>query len=585
MSEIKNNTDSFDTVGLEEANQTKNVSTFKKIKAAAKRQLFNVRHSFSESCDKSFVSNLFDGLYFKILNCPLKVFGLFLVVMSFVSLVLSYAIRPDFHIFFTHANVFSTIILFLVGMILLTCRKRIGDVLSQSSVFSHLDIVYSQPAITALGTNERKSLLESYSTAFFTGILAGILSILLPSSSIVLFILALCYVVFVFARPECGLLFSLFTLPFFSTEISSFICILTFTALVYKFLRGKRHIDFKIMEGMLICAACYILLRCTIVGFTADKNDMLLQYIAFFLIFLTVISLVRTTSMLRRTISVIISVSRVYAILCLVFYICFVILGKDNTLIYFENLGLPGLVDAITSSSFLIPFLSIAVPLCFSSIFIRNSKEIVKNSIYFIIFLALSSFVSSLIFTMLLVLFSLLVIVMSSKKKLYLLIVAPPLAYGIFRLFGLIPERFLFVAQDFDKQPLSQYVAMFKNNVIFGSGTADSINASSGLLALLYTLGIVGSLIIIILIGMIIYKAVKSVISIRDKNIKISTYSHGLICSSFCFIATTLFFNTLQDFRPVLLFAAVLSLAFTGGRCFDEDYVDPYLLREQTNHN
>ncbi len=575
---------SAETLSFDDGENEVKKSSLEKLRAYLKKKLFALRHAFADRCDKSYLSNQFDNLYFSILNCQVSIFGTFMIVMSIISLALSYLIDSDLSSFLTNTNVYTTIVICVIGFAFLACRKTIGETLSQSSLFSHLDIVYSQPAIIA-DANAKRTIIENTSTAFFVGAIAGIISIIFPSISVLLFILAICYFIFVLARPECGLLFFLFTIPFFTAYVSSFISIITFLALLYKYLRGKRHIDFKLMEATLIFTVIYIVLRCSFTGLTSDKIPVLTEYIAFFLMFITVISLVRTTSMLRRSISVIIAISRVYALLCVIFYVCFIFLGRGMAIQYFEALGLYGLVSAMTSRSFIVSFLSIMAPLTFANIFIKNSKAVLKNFIYFIIYIAMSSFVDSFMFTLILIVFSLLTFLPERRKIGFIILLSPAIAYGIFKLFDMIPASFRFIADGVECVTINSYFEMLKGSLIFGSGIANQIGVQSGVLSLIYVLGIVGTAILSALICIIIHKAKKSVSLIKEKNIKISTYSHGLLSSAFSFIATTFFFNTLMDFRPVLLFAAILSLAFTGGRCFDEDYVDPNMLREQTIHN
>ena len=72
----------------------------------------------------------------------------------------------------------------------------------------------------------------------------------------------LCFLMII-NRPECGILLSVFFVPFFSIEFLNSIIAVTFVSMMYKYFRMKRHVSFGRDETLL----CILVLIFILYGF------------------------------------------------------------------------------------------------------------------------------------------------------------------------------------------------------------------------------------------------------------------------------------------------------------------------------
>ena len=588
---VNDTTGVFDTIELNENHKDASKHSLSDAFIShARSGLSKMRITFSKNCDSSIISSLLDRVYYGLLGCSMKVIATFLLSFSVISLCLGYFDSISFMMFLFNTNTVCTLALIILSLLFFTTKKSLGEIISSSRIASPLSIVYDQQSVFCVdGSPERKS--EGYSTAFFVGVLTGILSILFPAPAIITFLLSAVYCVFILGRPECGLLFSIFAIPFFNEITVIFLSLFTFIALIYKYLRGKRHIDFGLAQVIMLISMLYIILRGVYTNKVFVDYQQLFNFISFFLVCITAISLTRTTAILKRSIKIIMNISRIYAAILICYLVLCVIFSTRTTHNYLSNFALSGLMTSLTTERFIIPFLSIVFPLNFSLLISSvKSPERIKNIVFLIVLLVLCAYYGSYQFILTVLVFSLANIIFVKPKLLFLIIPCPAIAYGLVKLQELTPASFRISPTSTPNCNVEGILELFKKSPVFGVGigtsaydvmlpsSGNSVNSSA--LNLLAHTGFLGIVLLVALIFYMLYKAVKNIYRSSIKIESARTIAIGLVCSSMSLITCCFYCDGLSDYRIVYLFAIVLSLSYCAGRCYDADYIDSTSVRE-----
>lgn len=585
MSDKLNNsqTGSFDTIQLNEAeSDTSTVfGRLSNLKKLAKSSFNKFRRNFASHCDNSLIAGVMDKLYFSIIKSHLKIIGTFFLSFSLISIFVGYISNRNPFSYLTNVNSFGSFVILAISLFFLSSKKNVNDVLSYSKFVSDIGIVYTQFNVLEPDISTKKSG-ENYLTAFFAGVICGIISIFYPSATLALFVVTIVLVILILNRPECGLLMSFFTTPFFSETASVCLIFITFLSLIYRFLRRKRHIDLGITELLIILSSIYVMLRGIYPVSGVSSLTSSTEYICLFVVAIVTISLIRTTSMLRRTINVIMSVSRIYALMLALYYVLCILFDSQTVNIYLSNVSLSGIFSAVTSADFVVPFLSMAIPMHFMHLFEKKSSGKMINLIFMIVLLLCTLMFRSYLFTLTVIVSCIAVIAIQKPKLSLLLIPAPALAFGIIELSKLTPERFCVYSRVEEIKNAGSYLQLFSDNGLFGIGINDilPLNVNSSLMHLLLCIGVLGVIAIFATLFFLFFKAFKFVFAKNKNATRAKAYTAGLLCSSLSYIVTTIYTNSLSDFRVSMIFVIIISLAYVSGRCFEADYIAPDMIRE-----
>ncbi len=570
--------------------------TFKKILSYINKFGRRIRHSCATLCDTSMTSALLDSIYYRILSCPVKVAAVFLLSFSIVALIISGLISGgNIPAFLLNVNTYEQIIVFIVSLVLMTSGKKIGELLSGSRILSGLSIVYSQSGILA-ANSVSETAVAGYSTAFFVGILTGLSSFLHPVSDVILFIISLLCVIFIFNRPECGYLMILFILPLFSTNSVIAFSVITFAALVYKYIRGKRHINFGAAEVLLIISAVFMFIksRYTVSGIVS--YDTAFKFLIITLVSITTVNLVRSTSMLNKFIKLIIGISRLYAIIILIYYIMCVVFRRPAVDAYISNTLFSGLYESLTDANFIASMAVLVCPMNLALAFgaARTSQRI-RAVIYTAVLFMTSILVADYGCTLILVVSCIVVLSFFYNRFIMLVILSPLLTSIIMNTYNLIPDSFIVTAYpNLTVSNVSDYKdavsEAIKQNLLTGAGfgaknmslvlnTSSDTLLNSTAISLLVCTGLVGLLMILSAIVIMLFKCGKSIGETHSISLKAKSMSVGLFSSSLSFVLLSIVNNTFLNMRTMILFVIIISLGCTTKRCFDADYIEPGKVR------
>ena len=579
----QNNLPLQDNLSLTDSeNENAKVGKFSVLAANIRYKRDKIRRFFIKTNEKSLVVMLIEMIYYTLLSFKSKVIGVFLLSFGIISMILSTLISPTFGTFISSKATYDSLIIILMGLLLSATKKTVDEIISGSLIISPLNIVYSQPGI--ISSYKTAGTYNEYSSAVFLGIILGIISIIFPAASILGFILSLLYVLFILNRPECGILMIVLFLPFFSEFYVIVFSFITLFALVYKYLLGKRHISFSLIELMCLLCTAYITIRFLNSGNIKSELTEALSYILFFAVFISTANLVRSTSMYRRSLLIIINFTRIFTIILLAYYILSVILGFKVSEFLISS-GLSGLNSAIGQLGFIAPFIAMSIPLNLSYVLSTGrSAETVKGIIYLIILLTFAVFTESKALIPLVLVSCVIILAFKNRRAAFMIIAMPVITFAMDKLRPVIPAQYKLGFADADAYGWDSFNSVMRTSAAFGDGFSDNgtvINNTA--LKILGDVGIVGTIMFAAIFICALVVTIKTLC--KDKpyinRVKIFTIGQLVSCISFAIVCMTM--NSSADMRIVFMFSVVFSLAYTSVRCYEADYIDEFTVREYLN--
>lgn len=587
---IKNDEANIKNESLDSSEAVTKKSLLQGVSLLVKKFIKKIRHSFASACEESVIVKVIDSLYNVFLFCNIRFLAVFLTSFSISSLLINYLLVFNGIDFLFNTETITALALLLIGIILFTSKKTIGELLSSSKILSQLTIVYSQHAIISFEDIEKKPTIHT--SAIFSGIILGILSVAFPVSSILLFLASLIYFVFILNKPECGLALSICAFAFTESLFILVVSILTFVGLIYKYLRCKRHIDFNPMIGVMIAAAVYFVFRGYFTQSGIRSMTDTLSYLAFILTCIATVSLITSTAIMNRSIRLIVIISRIYTIIFLGYYAALIFFSPFKVYAFIDRFYLSGIAEAITNISFFAPFLALMLPLNFATMVAsKNATGFIKSIIYVALMLLCTTVVSSFAYTLVLLIACIVILFVYNKKFLLLLIPAPVAAYLIVKFYEFLPDAYSVSAFTQNNSVGESSVGLLKNNVLFGIGigkenlysliSSTDAHMNSSVLDLMLKIGVIG---LILILAVVVFMVVKNVVFIITcdpaQSYKVRIMSAGILASTLTFVTNCFYMDCLFDFRIVFLFALIMSLGYVSGKCIDSDYIDDTMVRE-----
>jgi len=538
-----------------------------------------LRRKFASACEASVLAGLLEKLYIRILTCKVRVAAVFLLSFGIVSLVFRYAVNLSVSHFIADNNTVSSLFLIIISLVLFTTNRTVHSLIMNSRLLGNLSIAYSEQSI--IFKNSGYIVNDTtYSTSFFLGIICGICSVVYPISAICTFILSILFVILIFNRPECGMLFMTALLPFLGKG-TIFLCVLiTFCALLYRYMLGKRHIKLGAAKIIMVISLIYLIVRGLLSG-TSFINTRFLIYVCFYLSAITAMSLIRSTAMFRRTVTVLITMTRAFSAVFALYYLGSIFFGKDSVSEFLNVMNIDSLTNSLTSTFFIVPFLCMSIPLNFAYLIgDSNGKNAVWNLLCLIVLLASLVYVSSYAVILICILSCVAVLFLFDKKYGLLAVPAPFIAYAIVKLFDLIPQAYKLTSVNEYVTDFGLFFDTFKKHILFGAGPDITDFSGNMMINVLVTFGLCGFILLSSILIYMTVKTIKSVSAYQMKSNKARFLTIGLLCAQLSFIALCMFTDIYCDLNAIFMFSAVITSSFVSGPCYLSDYVDASTVRE-----
>lgn len=583
---------------IEDISKTESLDTLEQLDSKSVNRIsafFNnfikkLRLSFASQCEESVLANAIDKLYTVFLYCNIRFIAVFLTSLSISSLLMNYLVLFNGVDYIFTVETISTLAILLIGILMFTSKKTVGELLSSSKVLSQLTIVYSQNAIISFDNVGRKN--SWHSSALFSGIILGILSIIYPVSGILLFLICVIYFVFILNKPECGLALAICTFAFSDSNSILFISLITFAALIYKFFRCKRHIEFNSMFLVMLISIVYFLFRGYFTQSGIRSIPDTFSYVSFILTCILTVSLITSTSILNRSIRLVVIISRIYTVVFLCYYASLIVFSPVKVFSFIDKFYLNGISEGISNISFFAPFIAIMLPLNFATMLAsKNASGFIKNVVYFICMLLCTSVVSSFAYTMILLIACVLILFIYNKKFIFLIFPTPVVAFFLVKIYDYLPDAYAVSVLTQKGTVGSSAAELLKSNAVFGIGigrtnfshviSSSEVYVNSTILDLMLKIGFVGVALILTVIAFMVVKNIAFIVTCDPaQSYKVRITSAGVLASSLAFLANCFYMDCLFDFRIVFLFSLIISLGYVSGKCIDSDYIDATMVRE-----
>ena len=564
-----------------------------------------LRNGFASFCERSVLSIFFDNLYYSLLSVPLKAVGLYLAVFSIFSFGASYLAERDLYAALFHDATFMLLCTLLISFFFFTANSSLGKALFESKLFSTLDVVHSGDS-KFIKCSEKIKTSGVYSTALFLGIISAVATYILSPISVILFVICLVYAVFVFNRPECGILLCISLCFFFPTVYLLCFILLTLIAFLYKYLRGKRHIGLGKSQILVILLAVSVFFSSFYNSTGKTDSVTCVKLIIIISLGFLAVNILRSTAILNKAVSLFADCcGAISTILVLnLLLVLFTSKGVVSAVYSSEIIGF--ILKASTSRQFVSPFLVISIPLVMSlSIGAKKHTDRFKRFVQLILLLLclIYSFDFSTLFSVLIAVTTVLTLYHKAFSVLY--IVSPVISQLLVKLYsmfaGKLPEALIFRTESvINNEFLITCANIFKKNPIFGIGigtdnfhtiliengfvNASSVsNTGSLMFDILLKFGVFGLLLVLTVIFVFSFKNIKFNIFIgyKDKNIK--AVSTGTFASTVSFLILSIYKYTITDSRILAMFVFITAIGYSLKHCHESDYIDESYIREYQN--
>ncbi len=575
---VHDNTGAAETLNLSEENSASAEGIVSTIKAFLKK----IRYTFAQKSEKSILAAFLQNLYVNMLVGKIRVAAVFLLTFSFVSLAISYITNTSIGGFISDIDTFSSIVLLIIGFVFFTTNKSLYSLISTSKILGSLSIVYNDSNLFFTDENDSQSSIV-YSTPFFLGIICGIFTVIYPASVICTFIISLICVLLIFNRPECGLLFMVAVLPLLGREFLLIFVFVTFFTLLYKYLLGKRHVNFNLSTAIIVISLVFVTIRSIY-----DSGDTFsvryCSHLLFYISCLSAMNLIRSTAMFRRMVLILIRMTRVFAVILVAYYLCNMFFGVVGVSRFMQLLNIESLIHSVTSSTFAAPFLAMSVPLNFAYLVGINKKnETAKNTFFVVLLLASLIYVSSYSLILISILSCVAILIFFNKKYGFLIIPAPFAAYALQKIFNAVPSMYRISAASESATDINTAIEIIKANPLFGAGSSITDYKGNMMLNVLITFGFVGLVLLAVLIVSMTIKSIKSISADTMKSDKARFLSIGLLCAQLSFTAICIFTDIYCNMNVIFMFAIIMTTSFVSGKCYEADYIDATIVREYKN--
>lgn len=264
----------------------------KRIKAVEYKQ------SFSAKIEQSFTCSLLSALKEKLLTARLRTYGVFLFAYGFVC---SCICAIEIFVFHRQADIItaiSAVICILAGAVWALSKKPSGQALYESMLIGSLlrNLVGIRHCEMCFDTvNDRGITL-----GFMLGIICGLTSLIISPMIFFGAILAILLLCLMASKPEFGIVFIAFALPFMPTMAMCGLTIFCTAFFVIKVLRGKRTFRFEAIDMAVIVFMVFIFFGGAVsVDFSASIKSAAV-FLALMLSYFLVANLIRNRTLTSR---------------------------------------------------------------------------------------------------------------------------------------------------------------------------------------------------------------------------------------------------------------------------------------------
>ncbi len=265
----------------------------------------SLKRKISRQFEQSRILKFFNRADTYIFTCSVKIYGAALLAFSiYVGLV--YCLKEFALAYPNNATdyLFICISLLFISIFLLSSKQSIAEALLGSSIIKSVTFDFFDLDETKLELGSFKNG-EKYNIAVASGMILGASTYFVHPKYYLIALVILTVAIFVLKKPEVGVLISVFIFPLinlvnYSSVILASIIILSFISYLFKLIKGKRIIRFKLID---ICVIVFMLIvlcgGIVSAGAKTSSIDALLMF-SLMLDYFLIVNLFRTPLWLER---------------------------------------------------------------------------------------------------------------------------------------------------------------------------------------------------------------------------------------------------------------------------------------------
>lgn len=551
------------------------------------------RSFFAAAAERSCIAHFLEYLYYSFLYTPLSAIGVFLLVFGITSFALKFAVNGSKLSFLYSAESFFIILTVVIAILFLPVRKKLTVLLSQSKFFSVFEFSYDKKIMTTTAADMKFS--SGYSTAFFLGVLSGIASVIFEPERILLFAALLLCAVLIINRPECGIMLSVFLIPFADVFLLTVIPTYTFLCLIYKYFRVKRHISFGTDEILL--TVCGIIFLFSGIFTLSGKNDFfaVIPIISAIFLYVGIKNLVKSVSVLDNCVKILNASSKILSYAVVIMYLFTIIFGKSYMDVLLEMNVFKTIYLFLSTERSVPIFIVVGFPMTLSFALDASNRRQRTGKIISLSVQAFSVLLYDNIgLTTALVLSAVTVMIFYAEKCVIFLPLVPLGTQGLRFLSDFLPlnaNAFFNISSNAAEISEGSVFSVIKDNLLFGIGIGDENfsyclseyikpmahvpqHAPTSALAVVLALGLPASLFVFALVFRLMVKNLRYAVSQHGLCKRCDTIYAGVMGAEAVF--TVLIFSTyIPSYSSALyLLAFILAIGKCAEKCVKCDFID-----------
>lgn len=537
------------------------------------KSFLSIRLNFSKKYENSPLARVLDSAFSSFTCLPLRAVGLFLLTYATILIASGILLIKNF----SYKDLLSDNFIFLfiilcISIILLPIKKTIKECSYSSFIASKF--ISNEKTAEQIQSSMQKNDVKGYTSSFLFGILCAIASMVFSPSYVFTIILTIISTSIIFVKPESGLLVSLLGIQLLEKNATLYLICVTFISFILKYLRAKRHIDFKKQDKILLSSLVIVVLY----GFIGNNSFQTLELLSAIFGGILCVNLVRSEKMAYKTTAMLLASSYIFSAICLA-NVLLPILPKVILPVSVSDFLISPVFNyssSFTSQSYI---LCIILPFIFSNLI--NSGRKIRFFFPFAITLASLILISDAKVVMVALISLILVLIFKNKKYAFLLLLVIPACIYSVPVLDYVQPSSVEILNNYNNTA-NLYIditQIIKENLIFGTGVFQNTNAPL-VLQIIAQFGLPVFIFFIIGFAVLLKKGLRFILTNETKDTKMSDLCTGLYCSSITFALLSLIFNTASDMRVIFLFVCIICLCVSCARSSYSDYIDPYSVRE-----
>lgn len=250
------------------------------------------------NAERSRTIHAIDSAMTTLLHLPLKTYGMFFLSFGLYLASMCYILPNTYMQQSNFSNLIIAIAAVLIAFILLTSKKSLASAVWESKIFSFF--FFSLLGVRSNTVEEGRPVNGSDAIAFLLGMAFGVLTFIVPATSLLGAILLFVLAYLVLLTPESGLVLLLLAAPFLN-DIGLIACLLyVLFAYVLKLLQSRRMLHIRGIDYTVLFFIIYLAIFGSVSAYPTSSVPNALFFAGLAVGYFLVISLVKTAIWLRR---------------------------------------------------------------------------------------------------------------------------------------------------------------------------------------------------------------------------------------------------------------------------------------------